>query len=182
MKIEAQLPTVLATGSVSSAPTKPALEDEQRGKLPILASHGGRELWLALHQALQSQGHAHGEHQRHLGFVNLDAQLDYLPDIETGRKALSENDWIPAKRKVMRGMGGVPDDSSFAIPSIAREGGDLPPPPPTTGRNSLLSTGETGNQGLRLQYLLASRSSPHPRLSPCWGPNLRFSCRSPSMP
>ena len=90
MKNEAQLPTVLATGSVSSAPTKPALEDEQRGKLPILASHGGRELWLALHQALQSQGHAHGEHQRHLGFVNLDAQLDYLPDIETGRKALSE--------------------------------------------------------------------------------------------
>ena len=43
--------------------------------------------------------------------------------------------WAPANRKVIRGIGGVPEGSSLAIPSIAREGGDLPPP--TTGRNSL---------------------------------------------
>ena len=61
---------------------------------------------------------------------------------------LSQQQCTPANRKVIRGIGGVPEGSSLAIPSIAREGGDLPPPP-TTGRNSLRSAcriGTTRNQ------------------------------------
>ena len=83
---------------------------------------------------------------------------------------------------MIRGIGGDPEGSSLAIPSIAKEGGDLPPTPPTTGRNSLRSIFVKLVAWMFWTHLLASRSSPQPRLSPCWGPILRFSCRSPSMP
>ena len=152
-----------------------ARADEQRGRLPTLALRGGQELSWVRHQASQSQGHAHGGHRRHLGVKKFAYFQEEMPKD-------TANNFLPAKRKVIRGIGGDPEGSSLAIPSIAREGGDLPPTPPTTGRNSLRSVFVKLVAKMFWTHLLASRSSPQPRLSPCWGPILRFSCRSPSMP
>ena len=146
-----------------------AQADEQRGQLRTLALREGQELWWVRHQASQSQGHAHAGHPRHLGVK----KFAYFQE---------EINFLPAKRKVIRGIGGDPEGSSLAIPSIAREGGDLPPTPPTTGKNSLRIVKVKLVAQMFWTHLLASRSSPQPRLSPCWGPILRFSCRSPSMP
>ena len=121
---------MLATGSVSLAPTKMVRADEQIGRLRTLALREGQELWWVRHQASQSQGHARAGHPRHLGVKKFACFQEEMQNY-------SGNNFQPAKRKVIRGIGGDPEGSSLAIPSIAREGGDLPPTPPTTGKNSL---------------------------------------------